>query len=156
MFRHPSSACSCVYYCCWCIQTYGDTARYCCVVSITMLNTNKHYTFLFSSEIPYKKIFATFFATYMRGLLKPLIDPRSFNFILQIIILSPKTFQISMFCIWGIFFGKYQRFSLKYSYFVNFGTRKISFLNRSEFRQKLIRTITRVLMQHPRPYCGLG
>ena len=55
------------------------------------------------------------------------IDPKLFHLILKIIIVSPKTFQRFLFCIWEIFFGKFQIFSLKCSNLVNFWARKMFF-----------------------------
>ena len=78
------------------------------------------------------------------------MDPNYSIWIPKVIILAPKTFQRFMVCFWEIFFEKIERFSVKCSSFVNFWARKtFFFLNRSEFRQKLIGTIIRVLMRHP-------
>ena len=85
------------------------------------------------------------------------MDPKLFNFIPKVIIVAPKTFQRFMFCIWEIFVEKFERFSLRYSNFVNIWARKtFFFINRSEFRQKLIVTIISVLMRQPRLKCGIS
>ena len=55
------------------------------------------------------------------------MDPKSFNLIPKVIIVAPKTFQRFLFCIWEIFFKKFERFSLKCSNFVNFWARKTFF-----------------------------
>ena len=55
------------------------------------------------------------------------MDPKLFNLIPKVIIVAPKTFQRFIFCIWEIFFEKFERFSLKCSNFVNFWARKTFF-----------------------------
>ena len=55
------------------------------------------------------------------------MDPKLFNLTLTIITVAPETFQRFMFCIWEIFFEYFQRFSLKWSNFVNFWARKMFF-----------------------------
>ena len=55
------------------------------------------------------------------------MGPKLFNLIPKVIIVTPKTFQRFVFCIWEIFFEWFDRFSLSCSNFVNFWARKTFF-----------------------------
>ena len=55
------------------------------------------------------------------------MEPKLFNLIAKVIIVTPKTFQRFIFFISEIFFEKFERFSLKCSNFVNFWARKMFF-----------------------------
>ena len=55
------------------------------------------------------------------------MDPKLFNLILKIIIVTPKTLNRFIFCIWEIFFKNFERFLLKCSTFVNVWARKTFF-----------------------------